>query len=427
MSGSPVENWVALTGPSGWFRLWHPPQWRCQEGNGSQTLSPPVGGGFIALHAMWTRSPEQEPASSASNLSGPFPNARNVRPVADPGVTDCLSSRTGESAFNLPVKWWRRPFFRAQWRAWQVWVLRRGSVVVVATLVHGPDVDPELTTLCRLLLQSVEFSDEPADPPDVFAERVLELARRRFPLLECRLGESMQVVVGESVLNLFNFYRSYVRAPERFEEIVLPALTTVVQVQEWGDSQTRPPLERVRDRIMPMLYPESVWREKFARFVGAPWVAGLAVLYVVDEAQAYWYIPQELLTDWRISPDDLHSLSLENLERYFEEHPMELAVASNEAGAAALLMPDTSDAYNAARLVSGKFTARLRAAAGGDLAIGLPGRDLFVAVSLKSTDMIEHVRGRVHEDFVNMDHPLTDRLLLVTADGVCEYCDPESE
>ena len=47
-------------------------------------------------------------------------------------------------------------------------------------------------------------------------------------------------------------------------------------------------------------------------------------------------------------------------------------------------------------------------------------------MSLKSPDMIEHVRGRVHEDFTNMDHPLTDRLLLVTADGVCEYCDPET-
>jgi hypothetical protein len=106
---------------------------------------------------------------------------------------------------------------------------------------------------------------------------------------------------------------------------------------------------------------------------------------------------------------------------------MELAVAGSESGAAELLMPDTSDSYNAARLVSGDFTSRLRAAAGGDLAIGLPGRDLFVAVSVKSPDMIEHIRGRVREDFANMDHPLTDRLLLVTADGVCEYCDPESE
>ena len=72
------------------------------------------------------------------------------------------------------------------------------------------------------------------------------------------------------------------------------------------------------------------------------------------------------------------------------------------------------------------FTARLRESVGGDLAVGVPGRDFFVAVSLKSPEMLEHVRGRVKEDFGMMDHPLTDRLLLLTADGACEYCDPEA-
>jgi uncharacterized protein YtpQ (UPF0354 family) len=296
----------------------------------------------------------------------------------------------------------------------------------MANLEHGPVTDPELTTLCRMMLQSIQFADTPAAPPEVFVERVLELAARRYPLLQCRRGEGLQIDVGESTLNLFNFYRTYVRAPDRFEEIVLPALTTVVQVQEWGDAQTRPPLERVRERIMPMLYPETVWQERFARFVGTPWVAGLAVLYVVDEAQAYWYIPEDLLDEWRMTGEELHRLSLENLERYFERHPMELAAAGTDEGPPALLMPVKSDAYNAARIVSGQFTDRLRESVGGDLAVGVPGRDFFVAVSLKSPEMLEHVRGRVKEDFANMDHPLTDRLLLLTTDGACEYCDPET-
>ena len=64
-----------------------------------------------------------------------------------------------------------------------------------------------------------------------------------------------------------------------------------MQVQEWGSAQTKPELETVEERIMPMLYPEAVWQNKFSGFVGSPWVAGLAVMYVVDEANAYWYIP----------------------------------------------------------------------------------------------------------------------------------------
>ena len=75
--------------------------------------------------------------------------------------------------------------------------------------------------------------------------------------------------------------------------------------------------------------------------------------------------------------------------------------------------------------MSEDFATRLREVVGGDLAVGLPGRDFFVAVSLKSPDMVQHVRGRVHEDFAQMDHPLTDRLLLLTTDGVSEYFDAE--
>ena len=260
----------------------------------------------------------------------------------------------------------------------------------------------------------------------MFVDRVLELAARRYPLLKCRHSDDLQIIVGDSTVNLFNFYRTYIRAPERFEEIVLPALTTVVQVQGWGDAQTRPPLERVRDRIMPMLYPEAVWQDRFAGFVGSSWVAGLAVLYVVDEANAYWYIPHQLLSDWQLTEQELHALSLENLERYFEQHPMELAAAGNDPETPSLLMPARSDAYNAARIISHQFTARLRESVGGDLAVGVPGRDFFVAVSLKSPEMLEHVRGRVQEDFATMDHPLTDRLLLLTADGASELCDPEA-
>lgn len=425
MSGPPVENWRALTGPSGWYRLWHPPGWRVREGEGAQTLSPADGGAFLAVSALWSPVSKQARSTLVEGLRKPFPHVRRVRHVAESELPHCVSSRSGETAFNLPARWWQRPFARPEWRAWRMWVLREGPVIVVATLVHGREADPEFTTLCRMVLRSIEFAEQPADPPDVFARRVVELAQRRFPLLECRLEEGLQVSIGDSTLNLFNFYRSYVRAPERFEEILLPALVTVVQVQEWGDAQTKPPLESVRGRIMPMLYPESVWREKFARFVGAPWVAGLAVLYVVDEAQAYWYIPSDLLALWDITTEQLHALSLENLERYFEAHPMGLAVAGSDPGDAALLIPDRSDAYNAARLINGAFTSRLREVAGGDLALGLPGRDFFVAVSLKSREMVEHVRSRVREDFVHVDHPLTDRLLLVTADGVCEY-EPES-
>jgi hypothetical protein len=86
-----------------------------------------------------------------------------------------------------------------------------------------------------------------------------------------------------------------------------------------------------------------------------------------------------------------------------------------------MLMPGRADSYNSARLLSEPFMSRLREVIGGNFAVGLPGRDFFVAVSLKSQKMLDHVRRKVREDYAQMDHPLTDRMLLVSADGVSEF------
>jgi hypothetical protein len=42
---------------------------------------------------------------------------------------------------------------------------------------------------------------------------------------------------------------------------------------------------------------------------------------------------------------------------------------------------------------------------------------------MKLPEMVTRIRKRVQEDFLQTDHPLTDRMLLVTADGVSELID----
>ena len=266
------------------------------------------------------------------------------------------------------------------------------------------------------------FDDDPVYSPERFADRVVRLARDRFPLLDCRKTADFQIQFAGSHVNLSNFYRTFLSAPESFEQIVLPALTTVVRMQELGTDQTAPPLDRVRDRIMPMLYPLAAWRSGFPNFVGLEWVAGLSILYVVDEARAYRYIGNELLDRWKIDRNDLHRLALANLDDYFQKHPMEIAVAAEDDGPR-LLMPHNPNAYNTARLLSPNFHSQLRELLlSGEIAVGIPSRDFFVAFSLDSSETTELIRRKVAKDYSTMDHPLSDRLLLVTADGVSEYC-----
>jgi uncharacterized protein YtpQ (UPF0354 family) len=208
--------------------------------------------------------------------------------------------------------------------------------------------------------------------------------------------------------------------PDHFRKIVLPGLTTLVRLQERGPDQLVPSLGEVRDQILPMLAAED--DSRIDERVHMPWVGGLSVGYVVDEDDSYRYVHQQMLENWNLTLDELHEIAISNLQQYAVDHPLEITVVGDELHPR-MLMPVKPDAYNCSRILDPGFHERLRDMFGPELVVGVPNRDFFIAVSLKEPALIEDVRGRVSDDFSTMHHPLTKRLLVVSADGVSEYCD----
>lgn len=152
-----------------------------------------------------------------------------------------------------------------------------------------------------------------------------------------------------------------------------------------------------------------------------PWVAGLCVSFVLDEKDSYRFINHEMLNVWQIDADELHELALYNLRRYVNDHPLEVTVVG-ERHDPRMLMPLRPDAYNCVRLLDSGFHSRLREMFGPELLVGVPNRDFFVAVSLNHPSLIQEVQDRVQQDYTKMHYPLTRRLLVISADGVSEYC-----
>ena len=88
-----------------------------------------------------------------------------------------------------------------------------------------------------------------------------------------------------------------------------------------------------------------------------------------------------------------------------------------------MLVPVEPNAYNSVRLLGEQLHRRLRELLGPELVVGLPNRDFFVAVSLGHPGLVGQVQQRVIQDYQSMHHPLTSRLLVISADGVSEYCE----
>ena len=55
---------------------------------------------------------------------------------------------------------------------------------------------------------------------------------------------------------------------------------------------------------------------------------------------------------------------------------------------------------------------------GREFVIGLPSRDFFAATAVESREVLQHFQQQVRSDFATSDHPLCDRLLQVSAEGV---------
>lgn len=418
---SPSPDWRQLVGPTDWFQIACPPDWKTEVRDNAVSLRPDDFDTMLVLSGIWNDA-AQSPSSipRLADVVAQFPKTRNVKSKGGLQHESLVESLAGEAVLAAPTSIWQRLGLGNEWWTWRMWAFREAELTVVATLMFRRDPDRELVAMTEQVLTTLKLAEQPAAPPEVFATMVLDLAKQKFPLLRAELGQDFHLTLGDSRLNLFNFYRAYVRSPKRFQAIVLPALTTVVQVQEWGEEQTNPPLDAVSDRVLPMLYPEVAWQRELQDFVANPWVAGLVILYVIDESNAYWYVRHDLLDQWEVNAEDLHSMAIANLETYFENQPMEMAVASTEGEDPTLLMPAHPDSYNAARLLSERFLTRVREFVGGDVAVGIPGRDFMVGVSMKAPQLVEHIRRRVAEDYEQTDHPLTNRLLLVTADGVSE-------
>jgi len=146
-----------------------------------------------------------------------------------------------------------------------------------------------------------------------------------------------------------------------------------------------------------------------------PLVAGLVVAYAVDSERSLWYIPRVAFERWSISVDDLHDKAIENLVD--RSQAIAAHAAQDETGRINLILFQTMDGFDASRLLLPTLNARLREHLGSPFAAGIPNRDILLCFR-SDPQTVDRLRDQIARDYRQMPHPITDRLLLVTPDGI---------
>jgi len=248
-----------------------------------------------------------------------------------------------------------------------------------------------------------------------FVQRVVAHVRVKFPLVKLARGEQpFSMSVNGNVAPLENLYRAALLRPEDLERHVDRWMVELLRAAE-GTPDQGGDFEQMKDRILPMVLSTATTELKTDAMVTQPLIEGLMIAYALDSDRTISYIPRVLFEEWKMSIDDLHAVAIKNLVAKSEA--INAHAAQDEDGSINLILFQTMDGYDASRILLPTLHERLREHLGSPFAAGIPNRDILLCFR-DDEDTVNRLKAQIAEDFRQMPHQVTDRLLLVTQDGI---------
>ncbi len=268
-----------------------------------------------------------------------------------------------------------------------------------------------------------------------FAETVIERVRLRFPLVKiARARQPFSVRVNGHVASLENLYRISRLKPEDLQHQIERWAVELLRASE-GSPDRDADFEQVADRLLPMILPSDELAEppamngvdpasgvaqpgRLDHLATQPLVPGMCIGYVIDGDRTISYVPWAALKRWDVDLERLHERAIANLVSRSES--MNAHAAQDESGAINLILFQTLDGFDASRLLLPSLHDRLREHLGSPFVAAIPNRDILLCFR-NERDTVDSLRDQINSDFRTMPHQVTNKLLLVTADGIALY------
>lgn len=246
-----------------------------------------------------------------------------------------------------------------------------------------------------------------------FVEQVLEYVREKFPLAKVARGrEPFSMLVNGHLASMENVYRMAVLQPEEMRHHIERWVVELIRAAEGTPDRTGS-FEDLRDRILPMIVTDG---DKDQRtMITEPLVEGLAIAYAIDSDRTIAYIPGPQFDDWHIDREALHETAMENLVKRSES--MSAHAAQDEDGNINLILFQTMDGYDASRVLLPNLHEKLREHLGSPFCAAIPNRDILLCFR-NDEETVDRLRAQIQADHARMPHGVTEKLLLITADGI---------
>jgi hypothetical protein len=252
-----------------------------------------------------------------------------------------------------------------------------------------------------------------ASSREQFVEQVLLYVKEKFPLVKIARGqEPFSMLVNGHLASMENVYRMAVLQPEDMRHHIERWVVELIRAAE-GTPDRNGSFEELRDRILPMIVVDGDKDRK--TMVTEPLLEGLSVAYAIDSDRTIAYIPEQQFSDWGVDRETLHETALDNLVKRSES--MSAHAAQDEEGKINLILFQTMDGYDASRVLLPNLHEKLREHLGSPFVAAIPNRDILLCFR-NDEETVERLREQIETDHRRMPHGVTEKLLLITPDGI---------
>ena len=255
-----------------------------------------------------------------------------------------------------------------------------------------------------------------------FLEHVAELLARRYP--DARLApdpDHFALKIDDHTVSLENLYRLAADEGDDLPRHVERWVGELMAAAEKGLDLSSTFAE-LRQRIMPVVMSSTRKEASEYAMVRQGLLEGLDVAYAVDAEKTISYLPRRLFDTWEVDVDELHEVALENLLSKSEQ--IAAQADQDEEGNIGLIMIQTLDGYDASRILLPSLHEKLREHLGSPFVAGIPNRDILLCFR-DDAETVTRLRGQIQDMHRNMPHQVTEKLFLVTADGIAPYSEAQ--
>ncbi len=217
-------------------------------------------------------------------------------------------------------------------------------------------------------------------------------------------GKQRRIPLGNLLYTIRQRPRDWERIVDEFFEQAVTVMST--------DNLGKEELPDCRDKIYPFIRRDTFAGTR-AAVVQSDWLADLRISYVINIPSGFRYITQHDIKRWGIDADELHEVAMKNLTALpFPEEPQQIV-----PGNMPIVFIRTGDNMEASRLLMPGFYERFAEILHGPFIAAIPGRDSLILIP-NDVEMRRDFQEVVRQDFKESSYAITDRLFLVTPDGI---------